>query len=725
MPGAGDFVSGGAVEGLTGTEKLVGLAAVFEELRDNLTSMLSSPATSGYGIYRLGKFIEDYYIKKIADANNLTKEQLRLLDSYSGKERFFLGLSAAAGAFVIRIGAVNAEMRKMSAEFGRFGALGNMPGGMSGGYNTALNIRRESLSNVMGTNPQFRKDFEQSYLELNRLMQQPGMKINPAQQKSLAETMARYNQYFGINAPEFMLNMAKNFSGQGMTTQMNKALIDILMLGEQKSTFGFANPSEAMGAFSNIFQGFAGQGVRAPLAAGQTLNLMEALGRRGLGAGGTTLGINEIENLAKIPTAILSNPNAAISFQRFSGLSQSQLLNQQTGGVNILASMQDFVKKTSGGKPIESPTALFSKNKEAWALLQFMGQQTGMSGLQFANMLNDMGKLNTNVKELGNMWDEAQQNKNKFFKDLGGQIPTMNNQIQEQVGKSQGLFQLLEGWGKKTQSFILPQNELPQSLIDLITLGTGAGIGMFGGKVVGKWAIKKVMKNALSYLPGGVKNASDITKVISEEGPINEQLALRLGKVVRPTTTAITEALPTAGQIAAETLPSAEAGIGFLGRMGGIGGLLSKVLGPVGMVLSFIQLVNDIKDIHEMSSQYNAPKLKLLPSIRPTGAPGVFHGFLTEKEPERVKNELNAMKNLQDENNKKAVVPEKTGMPTPTKFGPKKVLGEGLAGSFGANSSVLVIFSNDQGQVMGQVVTQPGIQQVIRLGMTGVLTTPS
>ncbi len=493
-PGLGNQntgMGGNSIEGekFTGGEKLVGLAALLSELKDNLQGLLTNPATSGYGLYRLGKYIDDYFTKRIKEGNKATKEQLDLFAKYSGSEKIFLTIVAAIGAATLRTVALTGELRRAGTEFGRFANLSQLPGGVAGAPSViggiqqrALTYNQSQLGLPTGGNEAFRQAYQQNYQQLYRLMQY--YKIPSSDRNETAATLARYQITQGLQGGEMISQLMSNYSGRGLTFQTARKILDMLAYAPNvpESPFGPSSSPELQEAFSTIMPSLVRNTVTPTLAAEQTFRLFGALGRQGAGVKGQPLGYAEMMQMGMIPGAVEGMLEKNVALQQLTGISPSKFTGPG-GAVGILGALQQFIQSKTGGKQITNAANLKEISPEAYGFLQGMESLYGVNK-EMGVMLNNMPKITQDADNLSSAFVKATESSKDWSGTFSDSLKRFNKDLQDSIANSQGGLEFLEATGRKVMLNIsqqLVKSGYSQTLLDITTALGGAGLQILTG----------------------------------------------------------------------------------------------------------------------------------------------------------------------------------------------------------------------------------------------------
>jgi hypothetical protein len=685
--------------GIAGAEKAIGIATILQELHTNAESLLANPATSGYGFYRLGKSIDDYFIKSLTKGKDLTKEQLALLDKFSGKEKIFLGIASGISAMAVKTAAVTAELRRAGIEFGKFANLGQLPGGIAGAANTVRDLKLKALAT--GGTSEFVRTYEESAKALYRQMQFKANGVTQSQQDTIIGNASRYNQAFGVNAPEFITNMLSKYRGHGVTYQQTSNILDQLISKSAQGQYGTLGPSETVGTYQSILDSFVKGGVSAPTAIPQAAKFLGMLSTAGISHTDATgkrvisgLGQDELTQLSQLPTVI--NPQIArraeLGLLSNYGISKGAESGDMT---NILASVQNFIKRQTGGANISNignlPIATQAK-------LQTLGKDFGLND-DLIILLNNMDKLDTSTNAVSKSFAEAARHKYDLFKS--NDVEELNRKTQEEINKSKTLMDILAQAGSTLTlqlSKAATALNWPQWKIDLAGLLVGGGITIGAGKMATRGISKGLENLGVNIL----KKAGIAEKIgVSGEGAHN-----------KPTVDEMQDLF--------NKQPKETNSLKWKDGARGKGSVLGR--GALGLLDTFFTAMDFMRYKKEglgagesLTRAIGGGLINSLKLLQPNvqlenykDAKGIMRTrAIPAKQDDISKDIFDAIFGKEDRNDPKKAAANKAK--------------QNLQSSSNDVGVVKVVFSTEQGQQLGSVVTQPGTQQIIRLFSSGAI----
>jgi hypothetical protein len=747
-------------------ERMVGLTAVFEELQNNFQNLLANPAASGYAFYKLGRIIDDNLTKNLRKANSENKEFIDRLNDLQGKDVMALKVGAAIGGIAMKVTALTGELRKAGLEFNRFANLSQLPGGAGGATQAVTAIRMQALQyhagNIggfgipTGGNEAFRQAYSQAYTDLYKQMQY--FNVTGASRTNLSASLARYSAGLGLNGADMMQELMQNYSGRGMNLQNSKNIIDAIAYGANApgSPFGFARTDQIQQMFQQVMPALVSGTVNPVMAGQQTMRLFGALGRRGAGVGGSTLGADEISNLSVATAAIMRDHTSRITLEK---LSRGGTIDTggAAGGVNVLARLQEFLQQQTGGKQITNLSELQKTNTAAYGYISTLGQSLGFNDDQWAVMLNNMPKLTDGINSVSTALEKATKNSTSFGQEAGDGFKKFNDDLQKAIADSQTGLEFLSAEGRKLMLYaskVAQSLGISQPVMDMLTMGLGAA---------GQMAISALPFYFANKFATG-RNISSLSRAVSQ-----------LAEGVAPGALAGTAGMTEAGMAA--VLSGASSNTAAFGNVTGVEGALSVVgntdnlsgfsnvlaptwwgrrraplrggLGRGGFGLNIPTMIsagllgyNTISLASKISSGQHLGEGGLIQGLQAAGdiagmfggpwgaalavaaqvepalltgaakliAPGTFdedthHRQTVDKWTKGIlassKGRLNAdQARAQAEQDYRTTHPGEAGA---------------SAGAESQEGIVRVIFSNDQGQQLGTVITAPGVQQMIRI----------
>jgi hypothetical protein len=726
-------------------ERMVGLTAVFEELQNNFQNLLANPAASGYAFYKLGRIIDDNLTKNLRKANSANKEFIDRLNDLQGKDAMALKVGAAIGGIAMKVTALTGELRKAGLEFNKFANLSQLPGGAGGAAQAVTDIRLQALRYNQGNmgglgmptggNEAFRQAYSQSYTDLYKQMQY--FNVPGAARANTAAGLARYSAGLGMNGAETIQELMQNYSGRGMNLQNSKNIVDAIAYGANApgNPFGYVRSDQLQQMFSQVMPALVSGTVNPVMAAQQTFRMFGALGRQGGGVGGGTLGANEIANLSMTTANITQNPMNRIALQQLTGGGNINTAGAE-GGVNVLTRIQDFVQKQTGGKQISNLSELEKTNRAAYGYISQIGTTLGLSEEQLV-MLNNMPKLTSGVNEVSTALEKATKDSTDFGSAAGDGFKKFNNDLQEAIANSQTGLEFLSAEGRKIMMYasqFAQKLGISQVGMDLATMGLGAAgqIAMSAAPyylankmLMGKGALPGLVQAAEGVLPGGMAGFANV----AENGAISEGLGA-FANVAAP--------IVGGGSRGWWGRRNANLRGGFGKRGFGVniptlisaGLLASNTLNltnkiATGQHLGEEGLIQGLQEVGDIAGMFGGPWGAAL-AVAAQVEPGLIEGLLKTVAPalfgtdeathhqdvvNRWAKQIYSAKGNTVTYDQARAQAEQEYRATPEGKDSTAVQG----GAPGQEGIVRVIFSNDQGQQMGEVITSPGVQSMIRI----------
>lgn len=477
--------------------KLLAATGLLQDFGHTLNMIAQNPIMSGSAFVGIAYKIKQYYISALRESNDLTKEQVKLMEKVVNQTTNYARLGIVIGSISQSIASMNRQLRETALEMGHFSNLANLPGGAAtalGGAKYQGIFRGNLLS---GYNVATAEQAMQAYQQLFGQMTANG--LSPAVMESLATLSGVYQVGAGVSIPSNVLNLQRTYGGIGTINNtakqfgIQRGIANLVYKRGGLLSFSgdVGDMGRSLGNINQIAMGLIGTpGIsNEEQAYAAAMRITGTLGNRGVGFGSEMAG-----NVFGAMKGIIGNPERRAAALALSGGGELAARFDRTSRVDDLLPllMQAAKRMPLGGT-----------DDASIAKVKVFGGILGLDRTQLEALANvkDYNKVQKEVNDALEDFAKGLKENPNLYKDY-------EQKLQDNIQNSRTLKDSAAAWRQKLT------NATPDAMRDVLPISM-EGLGLTIDAVS---TLSQLYMLRSIYKGRGVPGKGRLSKIFSRGG---------------------------------------------------------------------------------------------------------------------------------------------------------------------------------------------------------------